>query len=234
MPSGINLSFERLSPSKGQVGYVLLTRAPVAIGCIATTMLPLDLHVLSLQLAFILSQDQTLHCKSIFNDFKFLIRTISPFCSVQDDSNLSLPIIISIDGSSFTRNLTISCQASLLYYLYCLCNSIIDRLSIRLTDFLSESGCKGKNFIAYLPNIFESFFFQSSLFSFLPEGFPLSSLLRKVGRTRTGGSSKAHRVSFSMSTIVCLFSENGCKGKNFISYLPNVFRTFFSKSFVTV
>ncbi len=58
----------------------------------------------------------------------------------------------------FTRNLTISCQASLLYYLYCLCNSIIDRLSIRLTDFLSESGCKGKNFIAYLPNIFESFF----------------------------------------------------------------------------
>ena len=28
--SGINLSFERLSPSKGQVGYVLLTRAPVA------------------------------------------------------------------------------------------------------------------------------------------------------------------------------------------------------------
>lgn len=26
-------------------------------------MLPLDLHVLSLPLAFILSQDQTLHCK---------------------------------------------------------------------------------------------------------------------------------------------------------------------------
>ena len=31
MPSGINLSFERLSPSCRQVGYVLLTRAPVAI-----------------------------------------------------------------------------------------------------------------------------------------------------------------------------------------------------------
>ena len=30
MPSGINLSFESLSPSKRQVGYVLLTRAPVA------------------------------------------------------------------------------------------------------------------------------------------------------------------------------------------------------------
>ena len=30
IPSGINLSFERLSPSHRQVGYVLLTRAPVA------------------------------------------------------------------------------------------------------------------------------------------------------------------------------------------------------------
>ena len=31
MPSGINLSFERLFRSYRQVGYVLLTRAPVAI-----------------------------------------------------------------------------------------------------------------------------------------------------------------------------------------------------------
>ena len=31
MPSGINLSFERLSRNNRQVGYVLLTRAPVAI-----------------------------------------------------------------------------------------------------------------------------------------------------------------------------------------------------------
>ena len=31
LPSGINLSFERLSPSQRKVGYVLLTRAPVAI-----------------------------------------------------------------------------------------------------------------------------------------------------------------------------------------------------------
>ena len=31
MPSGINLSFERLSQCCRQVGYVLLTRAPVAI-----------------------------------------------------------------------------------------------------------------------------------------------------------------------------------------------------------
>ena len=30
-------------------------------------VLPLDLHVLSLPLAFILSQDQTLHCKCSFD-----------------------------------------------------------------------------------------------------------------------------------------------------------------------
>ncbi len=48
MPLGINLSFESLSPSNGQVRYVLLTRAPVAIFTITSKMLPLDLHVLSL------------------------------------------------------------------------------------------------------------------------------------------------------------------------------------------
>ena len=41
---------------------MLLTSAPVAARGIATPALPLDLHVLSLSLAFILSQDQTLRC----------------------------------------------------------------------------------------------------------------------------------------------------------------------------
>ena len=45
-----------------QVAYALRTRPPVATYSIATILLPLDLHVLSLPLAFILSQDQTLHC----------------------------------------------------------------------------------------------------------------------------------------------------------------------------
>ena len=40
---GINLPFERLSQYEGQVGYALLTRAPVV--CRSR---PLDLHVLSL------------------------------------------------------------------------------------------------------------------------------------------------------------------------------------------
>ena len=50
---------------------MLLTRAPVAGGSASTAPLPLDLHVLSLSLAFILSQDQTLRCCYIFSDLLF-------------------------------------------------------------------------------------------------------------------------------------------------------------------
>ena len=59
---GIRPHFYGLSPCRGQVAYVLLTSAPVAGGGASTAPLPLDLHVLSLSLAFILSQDQTLRC----------------------------------------------------------------------------------------------------------------------------------------------------------------------------
>ncbi len=59
---GIRPGFPGLFPGRGQVAYVLLTSAPVAASMIAHAALPLDLHVLSLSLAFILSQDQTLRC----------------------------------------------------------------------------------------------------------------------------------------------------------------------------
>ena len=63
---GINPPFGGLSPCPGQVAYALRTRAPVAGGRIAAAPLPLDLHVLGLSLAFILSQDQTLRCMTFF------------------------------------------------------------------------------------------------------------------------------------------------------------------------
>ena len=62
VPWGISRRFHRLSPGRGQVAHVLRTLPPVAATGIATRALPLDLHVLSLPLAFILSQDQTLLC----------------------------------------------------------------------------------------------------------------------------------------------------------------------------
>ena len=59
---GVRRRFRRLSPGDGHVAHALRTLAPVAARSIATPALPLDLHVLSLPLAFILSQDQTLLC----------------------------------------------------------------------------------------------------------------------------------------------------------------------------
>ena len=72
----ISRRFHRLCPRNGHVAHALRTLAPVAIrDCIATLpMLPLDLHVLSLPLAFILSQDQTLHC--IIYKFLSLLLTL--------------------------------------------------------------------------------------------------------------------------------------------------------------
>ena len=62
MLCGINPSFEGLSPRRMQVAYPLRTRAPLSQSCIATQLIPFNLHVLCLPLAFILSQDQTLRC----------------------------------------------------------------------------------------------------------------------------------------------------------------------------
>ncbi len=73
---GIRPDFAGLSPCYRQVAYVLLTRAPVADKSIATLSMPLDLHVLGLSLAFILSQDQTLRCISYF--YFFLLNEKTP------------------------------------------------------------------------------------------------------------------------------------------------------------
>jgi hypothetical protein len=59
-PWGINPGFPGLSPCTGQVAYALRTRAPLSSS--PKARIPYDLHVLGLPLAFILSQDQTLHC----------------------------------------------------------------------------------------------------------------------------------------------------------------------------
>ena len=73
----IRRRFHRLCPRYGQVAHALRTLPPVAVRDIATSTLPLDLHVLSLPLAFILSQDQTLLC--IFFYFSKLVPTLCNF-----------------------------------------------------------------------------------------------------------------------------------------------------------
>ena len=58
---------------------MLRTRTPLVIKSIATLMLPFNLHVLSLPPAFILSQDQTLHCICFFfQSSDCLLSVLSP------------------------------------------------------------------------------------------------------------------------------------------------------------
>ena len=76
--------FQLLSQSIRQVLYALLTRPPWLSRC--KHRFPIDLHVLSILSAFILSQDQTLHSISIFHLFVFYSLTrklhiIFPFTS---------------------------------------------------------------------------------------------------------------------------------------------------------
>ena len=49
-----------------KVGRVRVTHPCAGRHLVQALMLPLDLHVLSLPLAFILSQDQTLHSKDLY------------------------------------------------------------------------------------------------------------------------------------------------------------------------
>src|SRR5256885_16410024 len=58
---GISESFDSLSPTSGQVTYVLLSRSPLAFPLAGIG--PFDLHVLCTPPAFVLSQNQTLRQK---------------------------------------------------------------------------------------------------------------------------------------------------------------------------
>ena len=98
--------------------------------------LPLDLHVLSLSLAFILSQDQTLHGKSYLQ--KFYSGRVMCF--------------MNLDYRRFRFTLaTLFIFTSIL-----LKNSSCHFHHPRF--FRSESGCKDKAFLSFLPNLFRSFF----------------------------------------------------------------------------
>ena len=96
--------------------------------------LPLDLHVLSLSLAFILSQDQTLHGKVIYRNFY----------------SGRVMCFMNLDYRRFRFTLATFCSFQYLKELFLSCFS--------LARFKSESGCKDKTFFRYLPNLFQSFF----------------------------------------------------------------------------
>ena len=160
MPWDISPDFPGLSPCYGLVAYVLLTRAPVAGRCIATSPLPLDLHVLGLSLAFILSQDQTLRCIFLFFIFFLLQRS---------SRALWCPTV----SSGFEFVLTLTCffciplskgYPSRTTFVYC--NDFKDL--VLLLAFVKRKWCKDNAFLFPLPNFFRSFF----SFFFLPLSAP--------------------------------------------------------------
>ena len=107
-----------------------------------------------------------------------------------------------------------------MYYLYCLCKSVQRSLVSRLL-FFSESGCKGKNFKAYLPNIFGSFFYFSFFFSFLV----VSLVEREAKRKRK--KKTGHRFLKEECQLALLsFSKAGAKVrtlKHNFQMFPEVF-----------
>lgn len=106
-----------------------------------------------------------------------------------------------------------------MYYLYCLCKSVQRSLVSRLL-FFSESGCKGKNFKAYLPNIFGSFF------SFFLFSLSSSSLLSK-GRQKEKGRRTRHRFLKEECQLALLsFSKAGAKVRT-LKHNFQMFRKFF-------
>ena len=108
-----------------------------------------------------------------------------------------------------------------MYYLYCLCKSVQRSLVSRLL-FFSESGCKGKNFKAYLPNIFGSFFFIFSFFSFLVVSLVEREAKRKRKKKKTG-----HRFLKEECQLALLsFSKAGAKVRT-LKHNFQMFRKFF-------
>ena len=107
-----------------------------------------------------------------------------------------------------------------MYYLYCLCKSVQRSLVSRLL-FFSESGCKGKNFKAYLPNIFGSFFY----FSFFL--FPRRLSCRKGGKKKKEEKKPGHRFLKEECQLALLsFSKAGAKVrtlKHNFQMFPEVF-----------
>ena len=162
IPWDISPDFPGLSPCYGLVAYVLLTRAPVAGGCIATSPMPLDLHVLGLSLAFILSQDQTLRCIFLFFIFFY-------FKGRPERSDARL---FSSSGFEFVLTLTcflyplLSGYPSRTTFVYC--NAFKDL--VLLSAFVKRKWCKDNAFLFFLPNFQKSFFsFFSSYRSPLPK-----------------------------------------------------------------
>ena len=131
-------------------------------------MLPLDLHVLSLSLAFILSQDQTLHCTFFF--FFIRLSLNSSFIVVKFFRVLTLKIFSSLDNWSklhcsrlSKKNLTV-----VFFYLVLILHFCCFQSFKELDSVCVETDCKVTTFF-WIDKIFQKkylfFLFKLLLFN---------------------------------------------------------------------
>ena len=125
VPIGAHAVLVRISPGyptepgRLHTRYSPVRRSPAKADCSASP-LPLDLHVLSLSLAFILSQDQTLRCL-YFVLFLFL-RLFATVSSVRPVYRL-LPVHKVLTGDFFRRPKPASVLSY--YFVYCNCFNVL-------------------------------------------------------------------------------------------------------------
>ena len=117
------------------------------------------------------------------------------------------------------KTVSLQKQALLLYYLYCLCKSLQRSLLLCRLSF-QESGCKGKNFQAYLPNIFGSFFFI----------FPFSRHL-SCERENKGKVVLPTRIQEKVSTNAAYFLKAGAKVRTLFHIFQMFPEVFFHSAF---
>ena len=129
-------------PDRGRLHtcYSPVRRSPAAVPE-DTAPLPLDLHVLSLPLAFILSQDQTLRCFYIFSFFFFSLSVRTPCIYYQDPLTGNSLYIYTI------LCLTLSCYAAPASFLAVSCGIMsLSSLLPLAPSFhpreIRDSGCK--------------------------------------------------------------------------------------------
>ena len=167
--------------------------------------MPLDLHVLSLSLAFILSQDQTLRCWNCFLSYR------------AQNPNISFSFIF-VNWRYFF-SCTTSCFTCKSYkdrFLF-LCTprtlSKNNTLSFFYPITESVTGCKDKNKFLFEPNLFKSFFWKEVFFLIKP------ICLKQI--------KKAPQKNLSSIFLQqALLSKAGAKVRN-ISFPYKYFMTFF-------
>ena len=184
-------------------------------------MLPLDLHVLSLQLAFILSQDQTLHCNNIYlpNIYK---KTSGEKSSVQDApiiirvNSITHYIIYYVIDGSFTQEKYISCSCTT-----CIVYEILSKIdSFWLPDFSFRKADAKIRTLLYIFQIFSKVFF-----------FFISQLsVRKEKQTKKKLNPQPTTPLTNLSKLAALVLESGCKSTAFKHINKINLKLFFEES----